>query len=393
MYGFGTHDDSMGQKEYGGPEHTGGNDDHSEALFNATKGITSDNPYGEDGFFSRVLGIDPSKISYAGNFSPNAAKDLAIRQGIASNQFDKFANPMRDLGQGPGNLRPGVQQAGYQTALGPVMEQYREQPMSEMLARGAFSLLGGGLPGMALSQIGTKEYGIEGTPGFDPDNPRGASGLLGEIGRVFTGGLDPSSVAAEAAQGVQAVQDFFSPDVPTPGVMPVSRPDLSTSLDAARVNYQNTRERLADKYGTVTSMPEAQAYASELVAAENALADVHRNANNKTRVEYGLDPIDYGAKAREKALMSGVFGAEPPIGFPDVNRRRVSVLDDLGMAARQLGENIVAIPGGYMNTETGREYSGAYNPNASARTFTGTRKPQGTEPFTFGSFIQNIVGQ
>lgn len=323
MYGFGTHDDSMGQQEYGGPEHTGGNDDHSEALknatsFNSTRGITDTNPYGEDGFFSRVLGIDPSKISYAGNFSSNPSQDLAIRRGIASNQFDKFANPFRDVGQGPGKLRPGVQQAGYQTALGPVMEQYREQPMSEMLARGAFSLLGGGLPGLALSQIGTKEYGIEGTPGFDPNNPRGATGMLGEIGRVFTGGVDPSSAAAEAVQAGEAIKDFFTPDQ----VAPVS-------------------------------------------------TDTQREAN----------------------LRVGPFGTPSRGGSIEADRRRVGVLDDLGMTVRQLGENIVAVPGGYMNTETGRTYSGQYDPNARARTYTGQQKPQGTAPFTFGSFIQNIVGQ
>ncbi len=319
--------------------------DRSRDQYNRNKQITETNPYGEDGFFSRVLGIDPSKISYAGNFSTNPGQDLAIRRGIASNQFDKFTNPFRDVGQGSGKLRPGVQQAGYQTALGPVMEQYREQPMSEMLARGAFSLFGGGLPGLALSQIGTKEYGIEGTPGFDPNNPRGASGMFGEIGRVLTGGVDPSSAAAEAAQGVQAIQDFFSPDQPSPA-------------PAATQVQQVT-----------PSMPDREIYAEQ--------------------------------RDRENALLSGIFGmgTQTPapqqsfIGFPDVNRRRVGVLDDLGMTVRQLGENIVAVPGGYMNTETGRTYSGQYDPNARARTFTGTQKPQGTIPFSFGSFIENIVGQ
>lgn len=190
--------------------------DRSRDQYNRNKQITETNPYGEDGFFSRVFGIDPSKISYAGNFSSNPGQDLAIRRGIASNQFDKFANPFRDVGQGPGKLRPGVQKAGYQTALGPVMEQYREQPMSEMLARGAFSLFGGGLPGLALSQIGTKEYGIEGTPGFDPNNPRGASGMLGEIGRVFTGGVDPTQAAAKAAATANAISDYFSGKISAP---------------------------------------------------------------------------------------------------------------------------------------------------------------------------------
>ena len=54
------------------------------------------------------------------------------------------------------------------------MEQAREQSIGEMTARGLAGLFGG-LPGLALGQIGTKEYGLPGQPGFedfDPNNPR-----------------------------------------------------------------------------------------------------------------------------------------------------------------------------------------------------------------------------
>lgn len=232
--------------------------DRSRDQYNRNKQITETNPYGGDGFFSRVFGIDPSQISYAGNFSTNPSQDLAIRQGIASNQFDKFANPFRDVGQGPGKLRPGVQQAGYQTALGPVMEQYRQQPMSEMLARGAFGLLGGGLPGIALSQLGTKEYGIEGTPGFDPNNPRGASGMFGEISRALTGGVDPSSAAAEAAQAVQAIQDFLSPDQPSPTPATTQVQQVAPNMPDREI-YADQRDRenalLSGIFGMGTQQP------------------------------------------------------------------------------------------------------------------------------------------
>jgi hypothetical protein len=63
---FGMHDDSFGQQEYGGPNNLGGlNEDHMRASFNAVNQITDKNPYGKDGIFSRVLGIDPSKIDYS----------------------------------------------------------------------------------------------------------------------------------------------------------------------------------------------------------------------------------------------------------------------------------------------------------------------------------------
>jgi hypothetical protein len=331
--------------------------DRSRDQYNRNKQITETNPYGEDGFFSRVLGIDPSKISYAGNFSTNPSQDLAIRQGIANNQFDKFTNPMRDLGQRPGTVRPGLS-AGDMTAFGPVQSQYKQQTPQEMAARFGAGVLGGPLFGGILSQLGTKENVIAGlSPGFDPNNPRGPQGMLGKIASTLSGGLDPTQATARAAAGIQSLRDRFAPSTPTPGVMPVSPPDRP-----ARNPRTGFEEQKSDRY----------------VGSQQLIDDVFSK---------GVGPyLDQTTATSQNPV--------PQIsGFADVNRRRVGVLDDLGMAARQLGENIVAIPGGYMNTETGRTYSGQYNPNARARTFTGTQQPQGTAPFSFGSFIQNIVGQ
>ena len=54
-----------------------------QGLFNSQRGITASNPFGKEGLFSRVLGIDPSKIDYSD------IMDLNTRIGIASNQFFK----------------------------------------------------------------------------------------------------------------------------------------------------------------------------------------------------------------------------------------------------------------------------------------------------------------
>jgi len=199
--------------------------DRSRDQYNRNKQITETNPYGEDGFFSRVFGIDPKNISYAGNFSTNSSQDLAIRQSIASNQFDKFTNPMRDLGQRPGTVRPGLS-AGDMTAFGPVQSQYTEQTPGEMTARGFFGLAGGPFMGGILSQLGTKENVIAGlSPGFDPNNPRGPQGILSQAASLLTGGVDPTQATAQAAAGIQSLRDRFAPDTPMPGVMPVSPPD------------------------------------------------------------------------------------------------------------------------------------------------------------------------
>ena len=58
--------------------------------------------------------------------------------------------------------------------------------------------------------------------------------------------------------------------------------------------------------------------------------------------------------------------------------------------AKELCDGIVSIPGGFMDTETGKTYSGTYNKDATARTFTGTKAPSGASPFTFESLLQNI---
>ena len=111
---------------YGGYEDDGFNVDQpgtgtgvmtAQNSFNTARGITNKNPYGYQGFFSRVLGIHPSKVDYSGIMG------VDTRQAIANNQFSKFVNPTNTPGKfgynpafetaKPGFLRSGVQKAGY----------------------------------------------------------------------------------------------------------------------------------------------------------------------------------------------------------------------------------------------------------------------------------------
>lgn len=260
---FGMHDDSFGQQAYGGPDNLGGlSQDHVQASFNAVNQITSTNPYGKQGFFSRVLGIDPNNIDYSNNMS------LSNRVSIANNQFSKFANPQNapgQLGYNPqyasapvGQLRSGVQKAGYQTAYGPVMGQAREQSITEMGVRGAMGLFGG-LPGLALGQIGTTEYGLpaqagyQGLPGFDsfdPNNPRAGSGILGGM----LGGLNTSQAAEKAAQAVDAVRDRFSPTL-----APTTNAGIGSLAPASYETRADIRDRLSS---TLQTNPVTPAYSS-----------------------------------------------------------------------------------------------------------------------------------
>ncbi len=241
------------------PDYTGTSTNMNQAvadmqgLFNTQRGITASNPYGKEGFFSRVLGIDPSKIDYSDNISK------AARLSIANNQFSKYMNPQNvkgQIGYNPaydtaekGKLRAGVQDAGYQTVYGPVMEQARKQGIGEMLARGAMGLFGG-LPGMALGQIGTQEYGLPGVDGFDsfdPNNPRAGGGILGSM---MLGGLNTSQAAAQAAQAVDSLRARFSPTL-----APTTNAGIASLTPASYETRADIRNRLSSTNPTMVSAP------------------------------------------------------------------------------------------------------------------------------------------
>ncbi len=221
----------------------------NQQKFNQARGITSLNPYGKDGFFSRFLGIDPKNVDYSN------IMDQRTRGSIANNQYSKFMNPQnlptlpgynRDYPTAErGQLRSGVQKAGYETAFGPVMKQARQQDIGEMTARGLAGMFGG-LPGLALGQIGTQEYGLPGQPGFDsfdPNNPRPGGGILGQ----FLGGLNPT-------QAKDALVGAFAPVAPAPKPTSIGTP---TGFEEKRSLHPLTGETgtktfgdpLSDMYG------------------------------------------------------------------------------------------------------------------------------------------------
>ena len=74
-----------------------------------------------------------------------------------------------------------------------------------------------------------------------------------------------------------------------------------------------------------------------------------------------------------------------------VKARQVGTLEDMQRGLQQLADNIVSIPGGYMDTKTGLTYSGDYQKNAPAKTVTG-KQTQGVTPFSFEAFKQNLFG-
>ena len=63
----------------------------SRSEFEAVSGMTDTNPYGNDGFFSRVFGIDPSKIDYTSNLGPQGIENVKIQA------YDRFVNPFAQV--------------------------------------------------------------------------------------------------------------------------------------------------------------------------------------------------------------------------------------------------------------------------------------------------------
>jgi hypothetical protein len=97
--------------------------------FETASGMTDTNPYGNEGFFSRVFGIDPSKISYANNLGPQGIENVKIqaydRYLNPFAKFDAFDRPTMGADASLGLTRSGVQ-PGDMTIYGPAIQSQRE---------------------------------------------------------------------------------------------------------------------------------------------------------------------------------------------------------------------------------------------------------------------------
>ena len=101
----------------------------SRSEFEAVSGMTDTNPYGNDGFFSRVFGIDPNKIDYTSNLGPRGIENVK-RQAYDRflnpfAQVDAFGRPTMGANDALGITRSGVQ-PGDLTIYGPAVQSQRE---------------------------------------------------------------------------------------------------------------------------------------------------------------------------------------------------------------------------------------------------------------------------
>ena len=193
----------------------------------STTGRSVNNPYGPSGIsgiFGKIVGEENIR-------SPES---LAERQKVLDIGFDRYMNfdQLSDLERrvGFGSLFGGPE--GEQLANGQtVAKQVAPMSTSEMGARLLFGLktpLGPILsliPGNNVSYVSTgneEVYDVERDPRFNKDL---SSGIMGNIGKMFTGGVDPQdagrAVMDLSRQGLASLTERFGAndlDVPA-GVM------------------------------------------------------------------------------------------------------------------------------------------------------------------------------
>lgn len=226
--------------------------------FETVSGMTDTNPYGNDGFFSRVFGIDPNKIDYTSNLGPRGIENVK-RQA-----YDRFMNPFArvdafgrpTLGADPatGTTRSGVQ-PGDLTVFGPAVEA-RQEGIAGLFQN---TLLGSMMPKRARipgydTNVLVPELGLGGPQpgeGVDPAQRFGAQSEVdySDMGNELLG-VNPPRVDERL----------------TPMSFPGDLDDLGNELGA----FPEPEDRFAfeDRKGQSTALPTALPTVAEIIAAE-----------------------------------------------------------------------------------------------------------------------------
>lgn len=189
----------------------------NQAQFNRVTGRTATNPYGREGFFSRMFGIDPANIDYS-NITPGGGQGIATLNALA---LDRFNNPYAErnvLGNLTGAVpergiaRSGVKPGDY-TSMG-TARSYR-QDLSPV-GRGA-SLLGsflGPLGSGYMIDRGTRVTGIEDNIPVSARTGEPLSPTRGGIMDILTGG-QTDYIGEKTGTMVDSMMDFFTPNQQT----------------------------------------------------------------------------------------------------------------------------------------------------------------------------------
>ena len=276
----------------------------SQPTFNALKGITALNPFGEDNFFTQAFGFDPKSLDYSG-----LGIDLP---GTADLTYDRYANPLVRK-DGAFSLRPGLS-SGELTRLGQIIEVDRPMSGIEQLVRGAISPAMGNPLGLFISNLGTTEKaiapnkmlpgGLNYDPTLDPSSPQYA-GPQSFLGKTLSG------LEGIVTAGAKPVTRFFQDDK-------TKNQDIVQTLretyDPSKKTFSPETEVLDDilTYGDyVTNMPSATGRGSQGIVRTNVapLDDNEQSEINRVMEEKTVS----AAKPREKVVgtpinLAGMLG-------------------------------------------------------------------------------------
>jgi len=203
----------------------------------------------------------------------------------------------------------------------------------------------------------------------------GKDSIIGEYtGRPDDAPMPSAPVGGAQTEAGQFMQDNYT-DRTTSGI-PSGTQQTAFNLDDI-TNFQMP----------TVSIPDLQLAPSRGPAVNDVLDRLGLPSNVDMPTPFG--DVNVGFPDRNPITPGSIDTSFRALGGPS-SANQVAGLGSFFEKAKELGDGIVSIPGGFMDTETGKTYSGTYNKDATARTFTGTKAPSGASPFTFESLLQNI---
>lgn len=189
----------------------------NQAQFNRVTGRTATNPYGSQGFFSRVFGIDPANIDYS-NITPGGGQGIATLNALA---LDRFNNPYAErnvLGNLTGAVpergiaRSGVKPGDF-TSMG-TARSYRQDLSPVDVGASLFTSLYGPFGAGAMIDRGTRVTGIEDNIPISARTGEPLSPTRGGIMDILTGG-QTDYIGEKTGTMVDSMMNFFSPNQQT----------------------------------------------------------------------------------------------------------------------------------------------------------------------------------
>jgi hypothetical protein len=162
--------------------------------FKKSQQITDTNPYGRDGFMTRVFGISPSNVDYSKRIPSQGIQD------IINTKYRQFLDPF--VSGTSGALKRGVRE-GQTTGFGKAKSVPKQQSGKEVLARALFS--SASPLGLPLSFLDTKERMISDSPEYTQRVSEGPQGIMGYVNKA----VSPLLGGADVPQGIETLTSAF----------------------------------------------------------------------------------------------------------------------------------------------------------------------------------------